>query len=77
MPSDSKTREALDKNWCLPEVPQRFLAGRKYSLSEVRAWLEGWRVSDGDGRPRGGLSLEAILALLDDPEDGLAATKRR
>ena len=48
-----------------------------YTVDQIREWLEGWRCFDGTGTPVPGLSVDAILTLLDCDQDGIEAYFKR
>lgn len=50
----------------------------KFTVAEIKEYLEGWFICDGNGNikeengAKRSLSLESILILLDDDQDGIA-----
>lgn len=48
-----------------------------FTTEEIKYWLGGWYLQDGDGKRVGALSLETIIQLVDDEQDGIAAVLER
>lgn len=44
---------------------------RKYTTAEIKEWLEGWFLVDEDGNIKGQSSLETIINMLEDDQDGI------
>lgn len=49
----------------------------KFTIKEIRQYLEGFRTTDGNGEPSEPLGLETILQSLDDDHDGIEAVTDR
>lgn len=47
------------------------MMNRKYTIKEVKEWLEGWFLVDGDGNIKGESSLQTIINMLEDDQDGI------
>ena len=50
-----------------------------YTIDQIRGWLRGWAVCDGNGEPtrKSAVDLSAMLDLLEDDQDGIEAWVRR